>query len=109
MSADNPFIYAVLVEIDPERGAAYEGWLRDKHIADVAGFPGILWARRVRLDEPAADGWDRYLVIYGFRSRAVLARYRASQLFRSFAEEAEPFAGFYRLEHFFGDVDHVIG
>ena len=61
--AEAPYIYSLLVHVEPERGAAYVAWLDDKHIADVAGFPGILWARKVNLDEPSADGWDRFLVI----------------------------------------------
>ncbi len=104
-----PYVYAVLVQVDPDRGGDYVAWLDNKHIADVVGFPGILWARRVRLDEPADDGWDRYFVIYGFESRDVLARYQESELFQSFAEEIKPFEGLFRLQRFFGQVDLEIG
>ncbi len=107
--AEAPYVYSVLVHVDPDRGSDYVAWLDNKHIADVVGFPGILWARRVRLDEPADDGWDRYLVIYGFESRDVLARYHESELFLSFAEELKPFEGLFRLQRFFGQVDLEIG
>lgn len=75
----------------------------------MVGFPGIFRARRVRLDGPADDGWDRYLVIHGFESRQVLARYHESELLRSFAGELKPFEGLFRLQRFFGQVDLEIG
>ncbi len=107
--AEAPYVYSVLVHVDPDRGGDYVAWLDNKHIADVVGFPGVLWARRFRLDEAADDGWDRYLVIYGFESRDVLARYQESELFQSFAEEIKPFEGLFRLQRFFGQVDLEIG
>ena len=109
MVVEAPYIYSVLVHVEPRRGSAYVAWLDDKHIADVTSFPGVLWARKVKLDEPAADGWERYFVVYGFASREVLAGYQASALFQSFTEELKPFEGLYRLQRFFGEVDLQIG
>lgn len=107
--AEAPFVYSLLVHVDPDRGGDYVAWLDNKYIADVVGFPGILWAHKVRLDEPADDGWERYLVIYGLESRQVLARYHESELLRNFAEELKPFEGLFRLQRFFGQVDLEIG
>lgn len=103
------FIYSVLVEIDPVRGADYEAWLHEKHVAEVAGFNGILWANKVALSEPANDGWKRFLVIYGMESAETLAAYQASDLFQSFAADWQKYEGLFRLERFYGDVDLSIG
>ncbi len=106
---DCPFLYSLLLEVDPDRGGPYLRWLDGGHIAEVVSFPGIRWARRIKLQEAAADGWNRYLVIYGLESSEVLAHYRASDLFKSFAGEVETYAGLFRVQRFFGEVDFRVG
>lgn len=99
------YIYFVLVEVDPDAGAGYVHWLDTKHIADVAAYPSVLWARKVILEEPATDGWQRFMVIYGFLSKKQFNEYRNSDLFKSFAGELEQFEGVYRLKRMHGSVD----
>ncbi len=99
------YIYSVLVEIDPQKGRDYETWLHDKHVHEVTSFDGILWAQKVALDEPAEDGWKRFLVLYGMVSKETLSAYQASDLFKSFAADWEKFRGLFRLQRFHGPVD----
>lgn len=99
------FIYSVLVDIDPNKGADYETWLHEKHVHEVTSFDGILWAQKVALDAPAEDGWRRFLVIYGMKSKETLLAYQSSDLFKSFAADWEKYQGLFRLQRFYGPVD----
>ncbi|RMF15577.1 MAG: DUF4286 family protein [Alphaproteobacteria bacterium] len=102
-------VYAVLVWVDPVAGRDYLAWLEDGHVREVAAFPGIRWARRVRLEQRDDDGWLGILVIYGFEDRAALERYRNSDLIRSFAPVYRRFGGTFRVTRFFGPVEEFVG
>ncbi len=108
-AAAREVVYAVLVWVDPVAGRDYLAWLEDGHVREVAAFPGIRWARRIRLEQRDADGWLGVLVLYGFENREALERYRASDLIRSFAPVYRRFGGTFRVTRFFGPVEEFVG
>ena len=97
-------LYTVKVWADPVRGQGYIDWLTGGHVAAVAGAPGVKWARLVRLEETAADGWAGYMAVYCFESRETLSAYQRSELFRSFTPVYEKYDGLFRLERALGEV-----
>ena len=101
--------YFLLLEVDPKQGQDYLRWLEDKHIKDVLTAPGFLWARRIVLDEAAADGWQKFMVVYGLRSREDFQNYQTSDLLKGFADELKPFEGVFRITRHFGPVDLLLG
>lgn len=101
-------LYAVTCWIDPVNGRSYEDWLNSGHVDEVAALPGVLWARKARLEQPDEKGWRGYLVIYCFNSREALVSYRQSELAARFVTECAPFAGTFRIERLFGEVDFAI-
>ncbi len=104
----SPYLYHVVVEVDPVRGKEYLKWLSSKHIQEVITHPGFMWARRVSLDEPAEDGWKRFMIVYGINSRDDFLTYRESDLFRGFQKELKQFEEVYRIIRYFGPVDLVL-
>jgi quinol monooxygenase YgiN len=102
-----PFLYYVQVDVDPVKGRKYIEWLSSKHIQEVVKSPGFLWARRTPLDEPAADGWKRYMITYAINSREDFEAYRNGPIFKKFMEEVKEFEGLFRVQRFYGQVDLV--
>lgn len=100
-----PFLYFALVDIDPKKGEEFYRWLSSVHIKDVIGNPGFLWARRIPLDQTAEDGWKRVIVMYGINTREEYLVYRESEAFKRYQEELKQFAGVYRTQRLFGQVD----
>lgn len=100
-----PFLYYILLDIDPKKGDPFLRWLSGKHIQDVLRAPGFMWARRVPLDEPAEDGWKKLMIVYGINTREDFQIYKDSDLFQQFKEECKQFEGLYRVQRFFGQVD----
>ena len=105
---NSPLIYVVRSWVDPERGQPYLDWLENKHMAEVVDQPGILWARRVMLDQPDDKGWRSCLLIYGFADRAALDAYFHSPDRDRFWSEVEGFRDFHYSERYWGDVDVAI-
>lgn len=100
-----PYLYSLMIEVDPERGGPYLKWLLDKHIREVRRCPGFLWARRAMFEQKAADGWLMLNVSYGLRSREDFLKYRESAALKRFMEEAKRFEGTFRITRRFGRVD----
>ena len=105
---DTPLIYLVRSWVDPERGQPYLDWLKDKHMAEVVAEPGILWARRVMLDQADDRGWRSCLLLYGFDGRAALDAYVESPARERFWHELEGFRDIHYSDRFWGDVDVAI-
>lgn len=103
-----PFLYYVQLDVDPKKGQEFLEWLSAKHIQEVVYNPGFMWARRVPLDEPAADGWKRFMVVYGINSREEYQAYQEGDNFKRYKEECKQFEGVFRVQRFFGQVDLVL-
>jgi hypothetical protein len=103
------FLLLVRFWIAPQaEGQALE-WLEGAHVAEVLRQPGFLWCRRVRVTEPAADGWAGYAMIYGIESRAAFDAYEGNALLKAkFARERAPFEKYLRIERFAGQVDMAL-
>ena len=71
--------------------------------------PGVLWTRKVALEQSDADGWRGYLVVYGFASRGVLEAYLTSATReRIIAEGKSLFGDAHRIERWYGSVDFEV-
>ena len=66
---------------------------------------GFLWARRVPLDEPAKDGWKRFMIVYAINDRDNYLAHKNSDLYQKVKREYKQFEGQYRVQRFFGQVD----
>jgi antibiotic biosynthesis monooxygenase (ABM) superfamily enzyme len=105
---DVPVLYMVRSWTKPEGGRRYLDWLEDKHMAEVVDQPGVLWARKVALDQPDEQGWPCLLLIYGFASREDLQNYLESPARDGFWNELESFKDVHYSERFYGDVDFAV-
>lgn len=101
---DAPTLYIVQFWVAPEAEERLVAWLRDKHLQEVADQPGFLWARMVRLEQTAPDGWRGYTNIYGLTSQAALDAYFKSAARERFAAEAAAFASVLRADRMWGAV-----
>lgn len=99
-----PYIYCLLIEVDPSNGQPYLGWLLGGHIEVVAKNPGFLSGRITEFNEPANDGWLRYMVVYEVESKAALEAYWQSDTFKGYGEEAKEFAGTFRITRLSGET-----
>lgn len=106
---DAPILYFVHAWVRPDGGERYLRWLEQKHMAEVIREPGFLWARRCRLEQTDARGWQGYLLVYGLESRAALERYLESPSRAGFWRELEQFDDVHRAERFYGAVDFRLG
>ena len=84
---DAPAIYLVKFWIKPGEEARVLDWLDGGHLQDVVAQPGFLWARRIALVEPDADGWPAHAMIYGVTSLDALRTYFESDAPRRYAQE----------------------
>lgn len=101
---DAPYLYVVQFWIRPDAEAKLVGWLRDKHLQEVADQPGFRWARMVKLEQKSADGWQGYVNIYGVDSKAALETYFAGAARERFTGEAAQFQDAMRAERGWGTV-----
>ena len=83
-------------------------WLEEKHMAEVISEPGFMWARKCRLEQTDADGWEGHLLIYGLDSRGALETYLNSPARKGFWRELEPLNDVHRAERFYGTIDFAI-
>ncbi len=100
-----PVLYFVKAWVSPDGGERWLRWLEEKHMAEVIGEPGFLWARRCRLEQTDENGWAGYLLVYALDSRAALDEYLRSPARARFWQELVPFDDVHRAERFWGTVD----
>lgn len=101
-----PFLYYVLLDVDSKKkGKPFLKWFDGKHLQEVLTHPGFLWARRVPLDEPAEDGWKRFMIVYAINDRKNYLAYKNSDLYQKIMGEYKQFEGQYRVQRFSGQVD----
>ena len=105
---DAPYMYFVRFWVHPTEGKPVIDWLDKGHIADVVAEPGFLWARRVRLEQDAPDGWHGYIMYYGLESKAALDAYAASEAPKRFAAERKPIEHLMRTERTWGATDFSV-
>jgi antibiotic biosynthesis monooxygenase (ABM) superfamily enzyme len=105
---DAPVFYMVRSWMKPEGGQDYIRWLETKHMADILAQPGVLWARKIDLDQRDEEHWSSVLLIYGFDSRDSLNAYLASPERKAFWTELEELADVHRSERFWGDVSFAL-
>jgi antibiotic biosynthesis monooxygenase (ABM) superfamily enzyme len=101
---DAPYLYVVQFWIKPDAEARLVAWLRERHLQEVADQPGFLWARMVKLEQTAPDGWLGYVNVYGLESKAALDAYFASSARERFTKESSVFADSLRAERLSGAV-----
>ncbi len=70
----------------------------------MIAVPGILWVRRVDLEQVDDKGWESLLQVYGFESREALSAYLESPKRNQFWRELEPLRDIRYLERFYGQV-----
>ena len=97
-------LYVVRFWVRPDGGQAVIDWLDQRHMAEVAQQPGFLWAKRCRLEQDAADGWQAHLMVYGLASREALEAYFQSAARRRFMEAGSAFRDLMRAERSWGTV-----
>ncbi|MEG9861361.1 MAG: hypothetical protein V6Z81_02480 [Parvularculales bacterium] len=102
-------IYMVQSWVKPGEGEAYLRWLEDKHMKDVLNVKGMMWARKVMLEQKdEARGWDGVLLIYGAASRSALESYLNSPERDKFWDELKAFTDVHYSTRVYGQVDFVL-
>jgi len=71
-------VYRVTVEVAPEAEKAWAQWMDQEHIPAVLQAGRFLGVTRWKDQQPAADGWARYVLHYRAESVAVIDAYRSS-------------------------------
>ena len=102
-------LYMVKNCVDPADAARFLHWMENKHMPDVLALPGVLWGRKVALEEKDERGWDCHLLIYGFESRDALEAYLTGDARKGFWEELKAFEDIHDGERFFGTIDFSVG
>lgn len=103
-----PVHYFVRSWYSPDGGEKYLQWLEKKHLAEMIAIPGILWARRVDLEQVDDKGWESLLLVYGFESRKALSAYLESPKRNQFWRDLEPLKDIHYSERFFGKATAVL-
>ena len=78
MSGRAGAVYRVTVEVAPEAEQAWARWMEEEHVPDVIRVGRFLGVTRWKDQEPAPDGWARYVLHYRAESAAVIDAYRSS-------------------------------
>ena len=78
MSGRAGAVYRVTVEVAPEAEKAWAQWMVQDHVPAVIRAGKFLGVTRWRDQQPAADGWARYVLHYRAESVAVIDAYKAS-------------------------------
>lgn len=102
-------LYMVKNCVDPANGQRFLDWMETKHMPDVLALPGVLWGRKVALEQKDDRGWDCHLLIYGYKSRAALDAYLESDARKGFWKELKEFDDVHSGERFFGTIDFSVG
>ena len=102
---DAGYFLVVRFWIGPEAEAPMLRWLDESHMAEVAGQPGFLWCKRLRLPDRNEQGWNGYSMIYGIENQAAFERYNGNKaLHEKFAREREPLMKQMKIDRFHGEV-----
>lgn len=104
-----PILYMVRAWVSPNGGERYLEWLERKHMREVIREPGMLWARRCKLDQSDDKGWRGYLLIYALDSRAALEAYLKSPAREGFWHELKAYDDVHYAERFYGEIDFRVG
>ena len=90
--------------VAPQAEAQMLGWLDGGHMAEVAGQPGFLWCKRIKVAKNA-DGWNGWSMIYGISSKKDFLAYESNAALKAkFARERAPFEKHLKLDRFDGEV-----
>jgi hypothetical protein len=99
------YFLVVRFHVAPEAEAKVLAWLDGGHMAEVAGQPGFLWCKRMKLDGKNADGWNGYSMIYGIASKKDFLAYENNAALKAkFAGERAPFEKHMKIDRFAGEV-----
>lgn len=74
-------------------------------MAEVVAETGILWARRVALQQFDEKGWTSYLPTYGIENQEALEQYLKSDARKHFWKEVQAFEEVHYSERFYGEID----
>ena len=96
------YFYITRYWIAPGGEARVLGWLDGGHTAEVAAQRGFLAARRIRLHDVDALGWQAFTTIYRTEAKAAVAAYLKSAARERFAREQMAFAESLRAERSWG-------
>jgi hypothetical protein len=68
-------VFALCVDIDPEREAEFNEWYDHEHLPAVVGCPGVISGRRYRADRVGRGENDlaRYWAVYEVESEAAMS------------------------------------
>ncbi len=102
---DASVYYMIRSWVNPDGGNRYVDWLEKTHIAEMQKVSGVLWSRKIALEQADDDGWEGLLMVYGFEDRAALSHYLDSPVRNKFYEEMSEFKDVQRSERFYGEVD----
>jgi hypothetical protein len=75
------------------------------HTTKVVAQLGLLFVRRVKLEQDNADGWSAHVMIYRLESKAAYQRYFDSTALTKFPRERQPFAYHLKMERDSGASD----
>lgn len=78
MSGRAGAVYRVTVEVAPEAEKTWAQWMVQDHIPAVIQAGKFLGVTRWKDQEPAADGWARYVLHYRAESLAVIDAYKSA-------------------------------
>lgn len=93
------YFLVVRFTVEPQAEEQVLAWLDGGHAAEVAGQPGFLWCKRIKVAE------REYAMIYGIRSRADFDAYENNKpLKEKFARERAPFEKHMKIDRFAGPV-----
>ena len=104
MAMKENYFLVVRFYIAPQAEAQVLGWLDGGHMAEVAGQPGFLWCKRIRI-EKNPQGWNGYSMIYGIASKKDFMNYENNAALKGrFAKERAPFEKHMKIDRFAGEV-----
>jgi hypothetical protein len=111
-----PFMYVVTMSVNPKGADRVIEWLDGTHLAEILTQPGFLWAQRVRLQQPAKDGWQAHQLIYALESGEALDAYQkgaarekfSRQARERFAQQGLRFDELVRAERVWGVVEKTV-
>jgi len=103
-------VYLVKFWVKPGGEKKVFDWLDGAHLKDVVEQPGFLFARRYKLAQASAEGWQGYAMIYGVKSIAALEAYFKSPATARYAEERKHLGldGLLKMDRSWGTLDAAV-
>src|SRR5262249_11810968 len=93
------FFLVVRFTVSPQAESQVLAWLDGGHMAEVAGQPGFLWSKRIKI------GPHEYSMLYGIESKAHFDAYEGNAALKAkFAKERAPFEKHMKIDRFAGQV-----